>query len=272
MRGRRPSKPMPMRRPSLNEGWKSRCLDRRRARTRRLSLGGGGAQGGRCGYTSSLRGDPRWTVSGRSQACDLVVRSAQPRVAKSAASRHQRRWSRRLELVGVVAVGRERGEACLAAHLVGEMPPGGVGALGDRRRGAVERDGHDHDRDPREERQGRVRVEPVGPRAGRTTAIRGSPVCVLLRRGCHPASGWPSWCSTSVSTTRLCSFRATVRGRGVYIPKSQDGRSCDADLAHDLDHSWRRFRPLAQHLGLLSLAGRHHQPQLLEARLGGGAG
>jgi hypothetical protein len=42
------------------------------------------------------------------------------------------------------------------------VAPGRVGPVGDRRRGAVEGDGHDHDRDAGEQRQGRVRVEPVG--------------------------------------------------------------------------------------------------------------
>ena len=47
------------------------------------------------------------------------------------------------------------------AAAVGQMAVRRVGALGDRLRRAVERDRHDHDRDAREQRERRVRVEPV---------------------------------------------------------------------------------------------------------------
>jgi hypothetical protein len=37
-----------------------------------------------------------------------------------------------------------------------------IRAVGDRGRGAIQRDGHDHDRQPGEDRQRRVRVQAVG--------------------------------------------------------------------------------------------------------------
>ncbi len=59
------------------------------------------------------------------------------------------------------AEGDQRVPAGAPLPLIGELAPRRVGSIRDRGRGAVQRDGHDHDGDAGEQREGRVRVEPV---------------------------------------------------------------------------------------------------------------